>query len=106
MPVQQKIVHVIGKNELFDLDAFFAEAGDEIHRLREVDVAVVVAVDKSTGDFQVLTDVTGEESRASLFRSAGTFFPSQLSVGQSCTPWRSTPAANRSELRPSPSAVK
>src|SRR2546423_14672373 len=61
---------------------------------------------KSTGDFHALTAVTGDESCASLFISAGTFFPSQLSVGQSCTPWRSTPAANKSELRPKPSAVK
>src|SRR5690349_2351286 len=40
--VQQKIVDLIGKNELFDVHAARAKARDEIDRLREVDVAVVV----------------------------------------------------------------
>src|SRR5260370_15836534 len=44
--VQQKIVYVIGENQLFDLDALLAEACDEIHRLGEVDVAVVVPVNE------------------------------------------------------------
>src|SRR6266404_2848508 len=47
---------------------------------------------KSTGDFQVFTAVTGEESWASLVNSGEIFLPSQLSVGQSWTPWMSTPA--------------
>src|SRR5437879_140008 len=34
--VQQKIVNVVGKNELFDLDAFLAEARDEIDGLGEI----------------------------------------------------------------------
>jgi len=38
--VQQKIVHVIGENELFDLHALLTESRNEVHRLREVDVAV------------------------------------------------------------------
>ena len=51
IPVQQKIVHVIGENELFDLDTFFAEPRHEVHCLREVDVAVVVAVNEKHGRF-------------------------------------------------------
>src|SRR5712692_9032825 len=39
--VQQKIVHVIRENQLFDLNALLAEPSDEIHRLGEIDVAVV-----------------------------------------------------------------
>jgi len=49
IPVQEKIVNVIGENELFKLDAFFAEAGYEVDGLREVDVAVVVSVDEKDG---------------------------------------------------------
>ena len=51
IPVQQKIVRVIGKNELFDLDALCTESRHEVHRLREVDVAVVVTVNKKHGRF-------------------------------------------------------
>src|SRR5437870_4054232 len=47
--VQQKIVNVVGKNELFDLDAFLAEARDEIDGLGEINVAVVVAVNEQDG---------------------------------------------------------
>src|SRR6266446_509851 len=46
MPVQQKIMHVVGENELFDFHAVFAEARDQIHGLRKIYVAVVVAVDE------------------------------------------------------------
>ncbi len=49
--VQQKIVHVIRENELLDLHALFAEPRHEVHRLREVDVAVVVTMDEEHGRF-------------------------------------------------------
>ena len=39
-------MHIIGKNQLFDLHALLAEARHEVHGLCEVDVAVVVAVDE------------------------------------------------------------
>ena len=60
MPVQQKIVHIIGENELLDLDAFFAEASDEVHRLREINVAVVVAMNKK---YRRLPGVDGSHGR-------------------------------------------
>src|ERR1700738_3512868 len=44
--MQQKIVHVIWENELLDDYAASAQAGDKINRLREVDVAIVIAVDE------------------------------------------------------------
>src|SRR5260370_14152912 len=47
--MQQKIVDVIGENELLDLDALLAEACDEIHSLGEIDVAVIVAVNEQDG---------------------------------------------------------
>src|SRR5260370_19472368 len=46
MSVEQKIVHVIGENELFDLDAFFAATGDEVHGITEDDLALVVTVNE------------------------------------------------------------
>src|SRR5258708_5415245 len=51
IPVQQKIMHVIRENELFDLHAFFAQPRHEVHCLCEVDVAVVVAVNEKHGRF-------------------------------------------------------
>ena len=47
--MQKKIVDVVGKDELLDLDAFFAKASREVYGLREIDVAVVVAVNKQDG---------------------------------------------------------
>src|SRR5437868_7672302 len=49
--IQQKIVNVIGKNELFDGDAACAQAGGEIDGLREIDIAIVIAVDEKYGRF-------------------------------------------------------
>ena len=51
IPVQQKIVHVIRENELFNLDALCAEQRHEVHRLREVDVTVVVPMNEEHGRF-------------------------------------------------------
>src|SRR5260221_11849247 len=47
--VQQEIVHVVRENELLDLHALFAEAGNKIDGLREVDIAIVVTVDEQGG---------------------------------------------------------
>src|SRR5260370_12081026 len=44
--VQQKVVHVIRKNELMDHYAVGPQARDEIDRLRKVDVTIVVDVDE------------------------------------------------------------
>jgi len=45
--MEQEVVDFVGEYELLDLDiAFGAEASDEIDCLREVDVAIVVAVDE------------------------------------------------------------
>src|SRR6185437_9701062 len=66
---------------------------------------------KSTGDFHVATDATGDESNASFcacFRSGACAAPSsqrERNTDQSCTPWKSTPAAKISELRARASAV-
>src|SRR5258708_35780220 len=51
VPVQQKIMHVIRENELFDFHAFFAQPRHEVHRLREVDVAYGVTMNKKHGRF-------------------------------------------------------
>ena len=48
-PVQEKIVDFIGEDELFDLDAVFAKACDKVDGLREIDVAVIVAMDEKHG---------------------------------------------------------
>src|SRR6266513_5331102 len=44
--VQQKIVHVIRKNELLDLYALLAEARHQIYCLREIHIAVVIPVNE------------------------------------------------------------
>ena len=44
--VQKEIVNLVGEDELFDFDALFAKARGEVHGLREIDVAIVVAVDE------------------------------------------------------------
>src|SRR5437764_5748173 len=49
--VQQKVVNVVGKNELFDGDAAGAQAGGEIDGLREIDVAIVIAMNEKHGRF-------------------------------------------------------
>jgi len=106
MPVQQKIMHVIGENELPRFPRRVRGGVRPNRRLREINVAVVIAMNEEHGRLPGVHGGHGEESWASLVNSGEIFFPSQLSVGQSWTPWMSTPAANRSELRPSPSAVK
>src|SRR6266567_1846763 len=65
----------------------------------------------STGERQSFTCAMGEDSYASLAASAcfsGSYVGTQFSIStfQSCTPCRSTPAANRSEARARPIAVK
>src|SRR3984893_5923290 len=47
--MEEKIVDVVGEDQLFDGDTAGAEAGDKVHGLREVNVAVVVAVDEQHG---------------------------------------------------------
>lgn len=47
--MKQEIVDVVGENELLDLHASFAKARDEIDRLREIDVTVVIAVNEKNG---------------------------------------------------------
>ena len=44
--VQEKIVDFIGENELFDVHITHAKPRDEIHRLREINVAIVVTMNK------------------------------------------------------------
>src|ERR1700676_2812513 len=44
--MEKEIVDFVGEDELFDVYAAGAEAGDEVDGLREIDVAVVVAVDE------------------------------------------------------------
>src|SRR6267154_1546433 len=63
---------------------------------------------KSTGDFHPATDATGDESNASLAASlaSGASAPRwAIKTDQSCTPWKSTPAAKIYELRASARAV-
>src|SRR5260370_15422386 len=49
--VEEKIVHVVGKDELLDGYTASAQAGDEVDRLGEVDAAVVIAVDEKDRRF-------------------------------------------------------
>src|ERR1035441_4504794 len=69
----------------------------------------------NTGDFHVETEATGEDSLArfdaGLFCCGCAVTPGGSGLfatccDQSCTPWKSTPAANKSEFRASPMAVK
>jgi len=47
--VQKEIVNLVGEDELFDFDALFAKTCGEVDSLREIDVAVIVAVDEEDG---------------------------------------------------------
>src|SRR5215470_13984937 len=49
--MQKKVVNFVWENELFDFDAAGAEARYEIDGLREVNVAIVVAVNEENGRF-------------------------------------------------------
>src|SRR5690242_13243283 len=44
--MQKKIVNLVGEDELLDFDALLAKARGEVHGLREIHVAIVVAVDE------------------------------------------------------------
>ena len=46
MAMKQKIMHVIGEDELLDFHAAFAETSDQIDGLGEIHVAVVVAMNE------------------------------------------------------------
>src|SRR5438477_9448748 len=58
--VQKEVVDFIREDELFDFDVAGAEARDEIDGLREVNVAVVVAVNEERGRFP---SVDGSDGR-------------------------------------------
>ena len=65
----------------------------------------------STGERQPFTVDIGEELKASRVRSgfsSGLYDAWKVAIPtfQSCTPWKSTPAAKRSEARESPIAVR
>src|SRR3954471_10395270 len=47
--IQKKIVDIVGENQLFERYAARAQPGDEIDGLREIDIAIVVAVDEEHG---------------------------------------------------------
>src|SRR5882724_13325533 len=49
--MQKEVVDFVGENELFDFDVAGAETRDEIDGLREVNVAIVVAVNEEHGRF-------------------------------------------------------
>src|SRR5580704_8832097 len=49
--MEEKIVDLVGEDELLDGDAACTEAGHQIDGLREVDVAVVVAMDEENRRF-------------------------------------------------------
>src|SRR6266850_1054079 len=49
MPVKQKIMHFVGEDELLDFHALLPEPGDQIHRLREINIAIVVAMNEEHG---------------------------------------------------------
>src|ERR1700739_807226 len=58
--MQQKIVNLIRENELFDMHVTFAKAGDKVNGLREVYVAIVVAMNKEHRRFP---GVNGSDGR-------------------------------------------
>jgi len=49
--VQKEVVDFIREDELFDFDVAGAETRDEIDRLREINVAIVIAVNEERGRF-------------------------------------------------------
>jgi hypothetical protein len=44
--MQKKIVYFVGKDELFDFHVFRPQAGDQVDRLSEKYVAIIIAVDE------------------------------------------------------------
>lgn len=44
--MEQKVVNFVGENELFDVHAARPQAGDQVHGLREIHVAIVVAMNE------------------------------------------------------------
>ena len=57
--MQKKIVNLVWKNELFDMNAAFAKPGDQVHCLRKVNVAIVIAVNKEDRRFPVVNGRNG-----------------------------------------------
>src|SRR5215831_13464896 len=68
--VQKKIVNLVGEDQLLDFDALVAKAGGEVHGLREIDVAIIVAVNEEDGR---LPGINGGDRRRVVrqFRQVG-----------------------------------
>jgi hypothetical protein len=47
--VEEQVVHLVGEDELLDLDPLLAESPDQAHGLAEGNVPVVVAMDEKDG---------------------------------------------------------
>ena len=62
VPMQEKVVNFVGKDELLDMHVLFAQHSGQFRRLRKLHVAVIVAVDRSTGERQVETEAIGDDS--------------------------------------------
>ena len=57
--MQQKIVDLVRKNELFDVHIAFAKARDEVHGLREIHITIIVAMNKEHRRFPGVNGVDG-----------------------------------------------
>ena len=47
--MQEKVMNLVGKNQLFELDVLFSQRFDEIDGFRERNIAVVIALDQQYG---------------------------------------------------------
>ena len=111
--VEEEAVEFVGEDEFFDGDVAGAQGLGEDGGLGVGDVGVVVAVDEEDGRAPAgRWTAMGELARAlaamaSCWAKEPCFQSEALSSRfQSWTPWKSTPAAKRSELRARASAVR
>ena len=47
--MQQKIMNLVRKDNLFELDILLPQSADEIYHLIECDISIIVALDKQNG---------------------------------------------------------
>src|SRR4029077_5181419 len=67
-PVQQKIVDFVGKDELFEGDALFAESFGEVNHLCKRNVAIIVALNQ---EYRGAPSVDGRKRRGLPSKAGG-----------------------------------
>src|ERR1044071_6405808 len=68
--VEEEVVHVVGEDDLLELDVLLAQTAHEVYGLREGDVALVVAVDEEHGRAPLLDGADGRRFERDLLRVA------------------------------------